>query len=56
MPELEILTAIAHNLGPGALPAGAIIWVWAKLDKRISILEERWEILWSHHTKGKADE
>lgn len=34
---LEVLQAAA----PGALPAGAIIWMWWKLDRRIFALELR---------------
>ncbi|BAE51217.1 hypothetical protein [Paramagnetospirillum magneticum] len=50
----EIIASMAQLIAPGALPAGAILYAWWKLDKRITVLEAQWEILWEHH-KSKED-
>lgn len=43
------IVAVINSVAPGALPAAAIVWVWWKLDHRITVLETRWEILWEKH-------
>lgn len=47
----EIVANLAQLIAPGALPAVAILYAWWKLDKRITVLETQWEILWSQHSK-----
>lgn len=49
----DTIAALAQFLAPGALPAVAIVWAWSQLDKRITVLEARWELLWDHHQECK---